>query len=81
MKIYLPCIEGYVPDDMVRTMQAFLDFVYIVRQETHNESSLRELENALRRFKHSRQVFLTTGVRKDFKLPCQHSMVHYLTLI
>ncbi|KAF8489738.1 hypothetical protein JB92DRAFT_3085234 [Gautieria morchelliformis] len=29
MKVYLPAIEGHVPDEMVKAMHAFLDFCYI----------------------------------------------------
>jgi len=81
MKIYVSCIEGHVPDDMVRAVRAFVDFTYIVRRDIHNESSLRELDDAFRRFDHFRRIYVTTGVRMNFSLPRQHSMGHYHTLI
>lgn len=81
MKVYISCIEGHVPDDMVHAVQAFVDFTYIARRDVHTETSLRELDAALHRFNHFRKIYLTTAVRTNFNLPRQHSMEHYLTLI
>ena len=30
-QIYLPAIDGHLPQDMIRAMRAFLDFCYIAR--------------------------------------------------
>jgi hypothetical protein len=78
----LPAIEGYVPQDMVRALQAFLEFCYIARRDIHDTNSLRELEDALERYHTYRQIFQNCGVRTDgFNLPRQHSRLHYLQLI
>ena len=66
---------------MVRCFRAFLEFCYIARQESHDEKSLRKLNDTLVRFHQYRKIFITTGVRCTFNLPRQHSMVHYLHLI
>lgn len=67
---------------MIRTFRAFLDFCYIVRQEVHNDQTLQNLDDALKRFHHYREIFVTTRVREvGFSLPRQHSMPHYLMLI
>jgi hypothetical protein len=79
--VYISAIEGHVPDDMVRTFQAFLEICYTVRKEYIGEETLMELEGALRRFHAYRKVFKDTGVRKDFDLPRQHSLLHYPDLI
>lgn len=81
MQVYLPAIEGYVPDEMVQAMRAFLDFCYIARREIHDTNSLEDLDDALRRFHRHREIFRTTGVRDGFNLPRQHSLVHYVKLI
>jgi hypothetical protein len=39
------------------------------------------LEDALARFHEYRTIFEETGVRKDFSLPRQHSMLHYPSLV
>ena len=82
MQVYLPAIEGHVPDEMVQTMRAFLDFCYIARRNIHDTHSLAALDDALQRFHCHREIFRTSGVRPDgFNLPRQHSLVHYGRLI
>ncbi|KAI5989939.1 hypothetical protein EDD15DRAFT_2198292 [Pisolithus albus] len=47
MKVYLPAIEGHVPDDMVQAFRAFLEFCYIIRQNVITDDTLKELKDAL----------------------------------
>ena len=82
MQVYLSAIDGHVPDEMVQTMRAFLDFCYIARCEIHDTHSLTALDDALQQFHHYREIFQTTGVRPNgFNLPRQHSLIHYGKLI
>ncbi|KAG2116276.1 hypothetical protein DEU56DRAFT_974984 [Suillus clintonianus] len=81
MKVYLPAIKGHVPQDVVRTFSAFLDFCYIVRREVLMEDDLVQLQDALNNFHQYREVFKTTGVILTFSLPRQHSMQHYCLMI
>lgn len=66
---------------MVRTIRAFLEFCYIARKNVLTEDDLSELQSALTRFHQYREIFISTGVRDNFSLPRQHSMVHYPSLI
>ena len=66
---------------MVQAIRAFLEFCYIARRDTHDTVSLAALDDALRRFHQHRNIFLTSGVRVDFNLPRQHSLIHYVKLI
>ncbi|KAG1906308.1 uncharacterized protein F5891DRAFT_1182556 [Suillus fuscotomentosus] len=77
MKVYLPAIEGHVPVDVVRTFRALLKFCYLVRHNIITEDTLVEIEDALSRFHHYRNIFRTTGVVPTFSLPRQHSLKHY----
>ncbi|KAG1734391.1 uncharacterized protein EDB91DRAFT_1238421 [Suillus paluster] len=70
MKVYLPAIEGYVPEDVVRTFSAFLKFCYLVR---HNMPL--PVFTGIVKFSRLPEPFLT------FSLPQQHSMSHYIHLI
>ena len=80
--MYLPAIEGHVPDKMVKAIAAFLDFCYLVRHPSINQDHLRAIQEAINRFHLHRKVFQTTGVReKGFSLPRQHAMVHYINHI
>jgi hypothetical protein len=67
---------------MVRALRAFLEFCYIARRDVVNETTLQELDDALRRFHHHRAIFQTSGVRPTgFSLPRQHSLQHYPHMI
>ncbi|KAN0107708.1 hypothetical protein V8E52_009875 [Russula decolorans] len=82
MKVYLPAIEGHVPQAMVRALQAFLEFCYIARHDVQDTKTLAALKDALVRFQGHRSIFQECGVRADgFNLPRQHSLTHYLALI
>jgi hypothetical protein len=71
-------LEGYVHVDIIKTLNAFLDFCYIARQNILTEDSLDALDAALGRFHHYREIFRTSGVRPDgFSLPRQHALKHY----
>ncbi|KAL0957430.1 hypothetical protein HGRIS_001227 [Hohenbuehelia grisea] len=78
MKVYLPALSGHIPSRMVKAIRAFLEFCYLSRRNVHDESTLRDLENALKRFHSFRMIFQETGVRPDgFSLPRQHALTHY----
>jgi hypothetical protein len=82
LQVYLPAIEGYVPEGMVQAIRAFLEFCYRARRDTHDTHSLAALDDALRRFHHHREIFRTSGIRVNgFNLPRQHSLTHYVKLI
>ncbi|KAL1732449.1 hypothetical protein EV714DRAFT_206607 [Schizophyllum commune] len=81
MKVYIPAIVDYVEDDIVQCLSAFLDFCYIARRSDINTPTLDQLDDALSRFHHHRQVFTRVGVRDSISLPRQHSMVHYRSMI
>ncbi|KDQ58372.1 hypothetical protein JAAARDRAFT_128445 [Jaapia argillacea MUCL 33604] len=79
MKVFLPAIVGYVPDDMVRCIAAFLDFCYLARRPSHDSPCLASMAEALGRFHHYRVIFEEEGIRPNgFSLPRQHAMVHYI---
>ncbi|KAF6755521.1 hypothetical protein DFP72DRAFT_811411, partial [Ephemerocybe angulata] len=77
MRVFLPAITGLVPDGMVRAIAAFLDVCYLVRRSQISESVLEKITDAVARFHAERHVFLEHGIRDNFNLPRQHSLVHY----
>ena len=82
MQVYLPAIDGHIPDEMVKTMRAFLEFCYIARHNIHDTHSLAALDGALQRFHLHHEIFQTSGVHSTgFNLPRQHSLIHYGKLI
>ncbi|KAG1808945.1 uncharacterized protein BJ212DRAFT_1448903 [Suillus subaureus] len=81
MKVYLAAIEGHVPQDIVCAFCTFLEFCYLVHQNTITESTLDEIEDALSCYHHYCTIFTESGTIPTFSLPCQHSLVHYAYLI
>jgi hypothetical protein len=79
--VYLPAIVGHVPPQMVRAIAAFMEFCYLVRQSQLDEDTLDRVDAAVARFHQEREIFKETGVRDDFALPRQHSLLHYRFLI
>ena len=62
---------------MVRCLAAFLDFCYLVRREIIDEETMDKVDASLARFHEEREIFREAGIRIDFNLPRQHSLVHY----
>jgi len=82
VQVYLPAIEGHVPDEMVQAICAFLEFCYIAQHDAHDTNSLAALQDALEQFHHHCEIFQKSGVHADgFNLPRQHSLNHYIKLI
>ena len=82
MQVYLPAIEGHVPDEMVQAICAFLEFCYIAQHDAHDTNSLAALQDALELFHHHHEIFWKSGVcANGFNLPRQHFLNHYIKLI
>ncbi|KAF6745171.1 hypothetical protein DFP72DRAFT_993169 [Ephemerocybe angulata] len=81
MKVFLPAITGLVPEGMVRAVAAFLDFCYLVRRSQIDETILDQIDDAIDRYHAEREVFREHGIRENFNLPRQHSLLHYRLLI
>ncbi|KAG1891996.1 hypothetical protein F4604DRAFT_1565619 [Suillus subluteus] len=79
MKVFLPAIEGHVPEDMVHAFRALLEFCYLVRRNVITEDTLNQIQDALHRFHRYRKIF--DVVVPTFSLPRQHSMTHYTDMI
>ena len=77
----MAAIEGHVLQDIVCAFHAFLEFCYLVHQNTITKSTLDEIEDALSRYHHYRTIFTESGTIPTFSLPRQHSLVHYAYLI
>jgi hypothetical protein len=78
MKVYIPAIRGYVPEEIMRCISAFLDACYIARRQDISSDALDAFDTALNNFRELREVFRTSGVRPTgFSLPRQHAIFHY----
>jgi hypothetical protein len=79
--VYLPAIEGHLPQDIVCAFHALLEFCYLVCHNIITEKTLTEIQDALARFHHYHEAFQDAGVVPTLSLPCQHSLKHYIQLI
>ena len=80
--MYVPAVVGYVPNEIIKCLTAFLDACYIARRQDIGSGALDALDAALRSFRQLREVFRTPGVRPSgFSLPRQHALSHYRRLI
>ncbi|KAG1904171.1 uncharacterized protein F5891DRAFT_1126616 [Suillus fuscotomentosus] len=79
MKVFLPAIEGHVPQDMVRAFHTLLEFCYLVWRNVITEDTLIQIQDALGHFHQYHTIF--ENVVPTFSLPHQHSMVHYVDMI
>ena len=67
---------------MVKALQAFLNFCYIVQRDVHDTESLEALQDALDWFHKHHEIFQTSSVCPNgFDLPQSHAAVHYMHLI
>jgi len=81
LQVYIAAIEGYVPQDVICTFRAFLEFCYLIRRNVITEPTLTAIEDALARFHSYCEVFQNANVITTFSLPRQHAMKHYPYLI
>ncbi|KAJ7206426.1 hypothetical protein C8J57DRAFT_1441213 [Mycena rebaudengoi] len=91
MKIYLGAVAGSLPSDMIKCLSAFMDFCYLIRQNSISSDDLGRIQAALDRFHQYRDIFIQTGRTSrittympnniNISLPCQHSLVHYIRFI
>jgi hypothetical protein len=66
---------------MVRALSAFMEFCYLVHRPQIDEDTLVAINVAVEQFHQERKIFIEVGIRDDFSLPHQHSIVHYYDLI
>ncbi|THU94730.1 hypothetical protein K435DRAFT_819939 [Dendrothele bispora CBS 962.96] len=62
MKVFVPAVASYLPDEMLKCFTAFLDFCYLVWRPDIDETDLKQIKNALERFHYYREIFRDTGV-------------------
>ena len=61
-KILLGCLIGELPPRGLKACQAILDFIYLAQYTSHDDETLRYMEDALKVWKKSRDFFLREEV-------------------
>ncbi|KAL4256965.1 hypothetical protein AB1N83_009946 [Pleurotus pulmonarius] len=59
MKVYLPALVGFVPLEMLKAFQTFLDFCYLVRRPSFTPGTITQVQETLTAFHNFRKIFIT----------------------
>ncbi|KAI9457974.1 hypothetical protein BJY52DRAFT_1204447 [Lactarius psammicola] len=76
-----PLPSRQAPSQLVRTVRALLDFLYLAQLPSQTTDTLRRLEDSLARFHNNKYIFIDLGIREHFNIPKVHSLVHYSSSI
>ncbi|KAH9949770.1 hypothetical protein B0H21DRAFT_834001 [Amylocystis lapponica] len=80
-KILLGCLVGILPKQGILACRGLLDFIYISQYSTHDDSTLKYLQDALDLFHQNKEYFIHTHMRDHFNIPKFHSLLHYVQSI
>jgi hypothetical protein len=80
-KVFIGIMAGLVPEDVMPVIRAAIDFIYYAQLPSHTETTVKALEDALKLFHDSKDVFIRYQVRTHFNINKLHSMLHYPTAI
>jgi hypothetical protein len=70
-----------MPNDAIRAVRGLLDFIYLARYPSHDDTTLGYMKDALDVWRKNREVFVRLGIHKDFIIPKFHSLLHYIDTI
>ncbi|KAI0729567.1 hypothetical protein C8Q72DRAFT_777655 [Fomitopsis betulina] len=76
-RILLGCLVGRIPHALMLTLHTLLDFIYIAQYSTHDDQTLKYLEDALVQYHKHKDILKTLGIRQHLNIPKFHSLVHY----
>ncbi|THU87931.1 hypothetical protein K435DRAFT_680790 [Dendrothele bispora CBS 962.96] len=80
-KILLACLAPEMTGEGAKACRAILDFIYMAQYESHDDQTLKYMEDALKQWHENRDYFMQKEVRDDFNIPKFHSLIHYVEAI
>ncbi|EPT04074.1 hypothetical protein FOMPIDRAFT_1114975 [Fomitopsis schrenkii] len=80
-RVLLGCLVGRIPHALMLTLRALLDFIYIAQYPTHDDQTLKYLEDALKEYHKNKDILKTLEIREHLNIPKFHSLVHYIESI
>ncbi|CDO72220.1 hypothetical protein BN946_scf184970.g72 [Trametes cinnabarina] len=80
-KILLGILVGRVSSRVLKAVRGLLDFVYYAQLETHSDTTLSQMRQALNLFHQNKAALIELGVREHFNIPKLHSLIHYVDAI
>ncbi|KAJ7646307.1 hypothetical protein DFH06DRAFT_1270854 [Mycena polygramma] len=79
-KVFAGLMAGHAEANVIKTVDAVIDFIYLSSLESHTTRSLAAMDTALDVFHQNKEIFLELGARANqghFNIPKIHSMEHY----
>lgn len=80
-KILLACLVGKVDPNGIVACRSLLHFIYLAQYPSHDQDTLRYMEEELKSWHNKRHYFIRHGSRTDFNIPKFHSLLHYVDSI
>ncbi|THU88047.1 hypothetical protein K435DRAFT_680535, partial [Dendrothele bispora CBS 962.96] len=80
-KILLACLAPEITGKGAKACRAILDFIYMAQYESHDDQTLKYMEDALKQWHENQDYFMQKEVRDDFNIPKFHSLIHYVEAI
>ncbi|KAJ2985559.1 hypothetical protein NUW54_g10113 [Trametes sanguinea] len=80
-KVLLGLLIGRVNSQVLKAVRALLDFTYYAQYETHSDTTLSRMRQALNTFHRNKAALIELGVREHFNIPKLHALMHYVDAI
>jgi hypothetical protein len=79
--IDLPCCDQGISVQLLHAISGALDFLYLAQYQSHTDTTLKLLDDALERFNANKSVLIDLGIRDHFRIMKLHFFKHYSHLI
>ena len=73
--------DGHSNAQLVRTVHAVLDFIYLARYPIHTSETLAQMNDTLHAFHLNRDILVSLGICTHFNIPKLYNSGHYFELI
>lgn len=80
-RILLSCLVGKIDSEGIKACRSLLSFIHLAQYSSHDEETLRYLQEELDNWHKYRSYFIRKDIREDFNIPKFHSLLHYIESI
>ncbi|KAE9389273.1 hypothetical protein BT96DRAFT_960073 [Gymnopus androsaceus JB14] len=80
-RILLSCLVGKIDSEGIKACRSLLSFIHLAQYSSHDEETLRYLQEELDNWHNYRSYFIRKDIREDFNIPKFHSLLHYIESI
>ncbi|KAJ7634868.1 hypothetical protein FB45DRAFT_830357 [Roridomyces roridus] len=80
-KTYLGILAKATDPAVQRAVRGILDFIHYAHFEVHSDDSLARLDAAWAAFHSNKQIFVSSKIRKHFRINKLHKLKHYVDAI